>query len=113
MAYPSAQAEGMPNTASMPLIESVVASRRRSSLIRRTPSRSPSSAACIRAIARAEVLPPAGMSARHARPQRRPGGRLRPGLFLKISFHFILLAAEQQFSASLDERTRPDSSLED
>src|SRR3989454_3914889 len=61
--YPSAQVVGMPKTSSTPLTGAVVASRRRSGERSRTPSTSPSNAAYIRAMARADVLPPAGMSA--------------------------------------------------
>src|SRR2546426_6533576 len=61
--YPSAQVVGMPKTSSTPLTGAVVASRKRSGERSRTPSTSPSKAAYIRAMARADVLPPAGMSA--------------------------------------------------
>src|SRR2546430_14642400 len=61
--YPSAQVVGIPKTSSTPLIAAVVASRKRSGERSRTPSTLPSMAAYMRAMARADVLPPAGMSA--------------------------------------------------
>ncbi len=63
MPYPSAQVAGLPMIASSPVIATAVISRSRSGETSRTPSTRPSSAAYMRATARAVMVPPAGMSA--------------------------------------------------